>query len=88
MEPSNNLLLFPLFLFSYQNIRHLFPCDIISVQIPWDFTQIDLQVDRLREHVKKSGLTEKIELVICSPLLRYTCVYPFFLCVCLSCIIL
>lgn len=28
------------------------------------------QVDRLREHVKKSGLVEKIELVICSPLLR------------------
>ncbi|XP_066345167.1 phosphoglycerate mutase-like protein 1 [Miscanthus floridulus] len=28
------------------------------------------QVDRLREHVKKCGLVEKIELVICSPLLR------------------
>ncbi|KAK8448346.1 hypothetical protein SEVIR_7G034500v4 [Setaria viridis] len=28
------------------------------------------QVDRLREHVKKCGLPEKIELVICSPLLR------------------
>ncbi|WVZ83094.1 hypothetical protein U9M48_030274 [Paspalum notatum var. saurae] len=28
------------------------------------------QVDRLREHVKKCGLAEKIELVISSPLLR------------------
>ncbi|CAN6234155.1 unnamed protein product [Urochloa humidicola] len=28
------------------------------------------QVDRLREHVKKCRLPEKIELVICSPLLR------------------
>ncbi|CAL5029083.1 unnamed protein product [Urochloa decumbens] len=28
------------------------------------------QVDNLREHVKKCGLMEKIELVICSPLLR------------------
>ncbi|AQK42493.1 Phosphoglycerate mutase-like protein [Zea mays] len=30
------------------------------------------QVDGLREHVKKSGLAEKIELVISSPLLRYS----------------
>lgn len=28
------------------------------------------QVDCLREHVKKSGLAQKIELVITSPLLR------------------
>jgi hypothetical protein len=28
--------------------------------------------------VKKSGLAEKIELVICSPLLRYSCVLTFF----------
>ncbi|CAL5034138.1 unnamed protein product [Urochloa decumbens] len=30
------------------------------------------QVDNLREHVKKCGLMEKIELVICSALLRYS----------------
>jgi hypothetical protein len=31
-----------------------------------------LQVDCLREHVTKCGLANKIELVIVSPLLRYS----------------
>jgi len=32
----------------------------------------------LSEHVKKSGLAEKIELVISSPLLRYSLVLIYF----------
>jgi hypothetical protein len=33
---------------------------------------IHLQVDCLREHVTKCGLAKKVELVIVSPLLRYS----------------
>jgi len=42
------------------------------------------QVDNLRKHVRSSGLINKIDLVIASPLMRFDySTYEFLLCLCI-----
>jgi hypothetical protein len=68
-------------LFSYQNIRQLFPCDIISVQIPWDLPKLTCRSTAYENMWRNLDLQKRLSwlfVLLCWGTLVYT---PFF-CVC------